>query len=166
MSLALHLLALIPFSVSWLPWSEQLCSTCLSAMMFSLIPRPQAWNQSATDWNLRNHESKQTFPSLSWLPQLFCHSNEKQTNTFPTSSFPYNYFKPLKNLISTFALLSDKYYWQMKKCTSLLIYIGIYKVSLFKILAFFVIITNVFSLNVLKTMWQLNLITSIWLALE
>jgi hypothetical protein len=49
-----------PFLV---PWAEQLCSTRLSPTM--------------TDWNLWNHELKQTLLPVSCLHQDFCHSDKK-----------------------------------------------------------------------------------------
>jgi hypothetical protein len=69
--------------LSLLPGCHEVCNfalLCPFDMTLCLITGSERWSQPTMNWNLWNHEPKESFPSLNCFCQVFCHSNGKVTN--------------------------------------------------------------------------------------
>lgn len=66
---------LLPAAMRWAVLLHQVPPTTV----LCLVMGPIQQSQVTSAWKLWNHEPKQTFPSVSWLSQIFCCSLRKQT---------------------------------------------------------------------------------------
>lgn len=62
-------------------WSNNISPLCASEAIFFFTIGPKQWDPLTMDQNLQNCEPKETFFFISWLSQVFCHSETKVIDT-------------------------------------------------------------------------------------
>jgi hypothetical protein len=75
---------------------KQFSLPCVPAMVCHPHQGPKALGHSTVEGNLQNHEARQTFSFINWLPQIFCYSNGKQLMYIVTGAI-YSQHLPTKS---------------------------------------------------------------------